>query len=689
MTANLAVPAEVPRYVARKFAHLAVVGNDVKSLHGAIDFLVQQVLLDKGSGGLKSVRQNFEEVFLLKFEKDEIDQSLQRLVATGDVIEKQGFYTLETKKEGLLKKLNADTRVKEREIYNAWISDILHRYPELTEENQSNLIDDLKVYLYRLFLQNGVDCVTYINPGRKTTSNTGAYEELFNLLPTRSKKLADIRRIEFPRFLKDADTERRIYFANLLDGTFVYQIIQIDPESLKIVRKNLKNYVLYLDTNILYSLLGLKDSRQSSAIEKSLALARGLGIKFVVSTRTVEEMRHSIEAQTAALLSSPSVRRSLAEIGADMSEEESLTTAYWRSYAKTGISKEDFIERFRNIADLLSNKQVNIVKETFRPVAKSIRAEKVFLNSTITVKKSDSVAEHDAYHYLLISHLREQAAKTNNAKRYWFLSWDNQLALYAEKKRKEGEVSFMYLPHQLVQILRLYTQRTADYDETFLDLFARPQIKSAQNVVSNDFAEKVLAKVSSFADLPEELAVKIMLDSGFISNLANKSSSEFDKEVEKEIDTRVNRQLQDLAGRIKELEEREAKRKIEQDEVASTAQNTIGGRDRTIRILKTSLFVLALFCLALVNLLMYLFFWDKIPMLCRYALVSVDLALIVLSLRIKWKMESSLSIVASVAGLIGFVFFVVPLLSKSEVKTEPTTDINPTATTTTALEEVD
>ena len=154
MLTDLSIPPYVPRYIARKFANLVVVGDDEKSLHGAIDFLVQQVLLDKGAGGLRTVRKNFEEFFLLKFEREEIAESLKRLVAKGDVTETQGVYALEIKREGSLKKLNGDTKKDERQIYHVWMSELLKRYPELIEKDQQDLIDDLKVYLYRLFLKN-------------------------------------------------------------------------------------------------------------------------------------------------------------------------------------------------------------------------------------------------------------------------------------------------------------------------------------------------------------------------------------------------------------------------------------------------------------------------------------------------------------------------------------------------------
>src|SRR5262245_4897298 len=98
-------PTELPRHIARKFAHLAVVADDEKSLHNAIDFLVQQAILEKGPGNLKVIRANFEEFFLLWFARDEISDSLKRLAVAGLVKETNGIFSLDVNQEGQLKKL--------------------------------------------------------------------------------------------------------------------------------------------------------------------------------------------------------------------------------------------------------------------------------------------------------------------------------------------------------------------------------------------------------------------------------------------------------------------------------------------------------------------------------------------------------------------------------------------------------
>ncbi|MEK7107046.1 MAG: hypothetical protein AAB899_02565 [Patescibacteria group bacterium] len=671
---------EIPRSIARKFAHLIVAGDDEKSLHKSIDYLTQQVLLEKGAGSPRVVRNNFEEYFHIKFGEDEISESLGRLVRQGFAKEGNGAFSLDVKQEGYLKKLNADTRSKERQIYNTWIASISPKYPELTQQDREWLIDDLKVYLYRLFLRNGAECAALLNPARTSNTIAQSSEELLRHLPQRSKEIATIRKIEFPRFLSDAHTERRVYFASLLDGTFIYQIIQTDPDTFKAIKDNFKNYTFYLDTNILFSILGLRDAHQTSTVEKAFEIAKSFGIKFVVSTKTMEEMRFAIQSQADALLRSPTVRRDLAEIGADISEEESLTTAYWRAYAKTGISREDFLERFRHLSDLLNAKNIQVVDDHFIPARKTLKAEKEALKKSIQIKKSENVAEHDAYHRLLISFLRDWAFKKNSPQRYWFLSWDNQLSKYANKVRKSDEVSFLYLPHQLVQMLRLYTQRTTDYDETFLELFTRPQIKSAQNVIPNDFAEKVLTKISSFSDLPEELAVKIMLDSSFISRIANTSDQNISKEIDKEVDTRVAEQLKDLNSRVKRLERQNLESAKEKEQIQTDASASIGRKDKQADRIRTALLIMSLLFLIAVAYIFYDKLWDQLTLIPRLIALVIGLGAMLGVLRLKWNIGVTFAHIGTAIGISG-AFFVVAFLNLPIEEEKPSVDSLPFAIT--------
>ena len=121
-----------------------------------------------------------------------------------------------------------------------------------------------------------------------------------------------------------------------------------------------------------------------------------------------------------------------------------------------------------------------------------------------------------------------------------------------------GDKPVVYMPHQLLQILRLFEQRTEDYDATFVELFARPQIKFAQNVLPNDLANKILSKISGFADLPREIALKIIVDQKFISTVSDTRDGEKQDEIiKKKIELELTTKVNELVGRVTQLREKE------------------------------------------------------------------------------------------------------------------------------------
>lgn len=664
----MATPStQVENHALRKLAHL-LAGEEGGAIENARRFLVEQAFLEgRNEKSLTEITDTVGSLFSISFSKAEISATLASLRQTS-VVEKNGRFSLRPEREGGLKKINSETKFREKAIYEEWVQSISARHPQLTESEREILLSDLRLYINKTFFINGAETGAFIDAevgeGSKVIST-----DLEKLLPSRNRKISEVRRIEFPRFFRDADEKRRNYFAQLLDGTFIYNIIQVDPSTLSIIKQNFKNYVFYLDTNILYSLLNLEDSRKSSSIEKTISMAESYGMKIVVSSKTLQEMKTSIEFKSKLLLKSPNIRKDLAELGADLSEEENFTTAYWRAYAKTGVTKEDFIAKFKHIPELLKAKQITVIDDTYQPKNKVLEAETALLQN-IAPAKTTNIAKHDAYHRLLISWLRDREDGKGGDRKFWFLSWDSQVATYAFTTRKSGEQPFAVLPHQLMQILRLYSSRTQDYDATFIDLFSKPQIKSAQGVLPNDFAEKVTAKISNYFDLPADLAIKIMMDSEFIKKIINEpKASVQDEEIKKKIDEELINKVTDLTKKVLTLEEAKTKESrarndLQADYAATSAE--IVRKNKTIEHLKIGIIILSFVSVAVINIFLFLSYWDTTPISLRIIWIIIDLILLFLILNIKWKINTIFYYITGVAALITTIVWIASLNSRGK-----------------------
>ena len=648
---------ELKHHALRRLAHI-MVGTESNIVDSVLEFLIEQTLLDKGKSSRKELVRGIQDVFLLKFTILEIESILLKLVKAGKLKNFNEKFGLEVSLAEELRKINFETKKFEEKIFNDWILLISNKYHEITEENKKILIHDLQIYLNKIFLKNGAECAVLIYPDDQKIDGfikEFSDKKLEELLPARPAQILEIQKIEFPLFLRETDDNKKKYFASILDGTFAYNIIQIDPKTRQFLSSDFKNYTLYLDTNILYSLFDLENSQHATTIGKAVNAARSFGIKVRVSKQTIEEMKRSIESKGEALLESLPIKREFAEIGANLSEEENFITAYWRAYYKTGISKQDFIQKFSHVAELLKDKLIPIDQNFVNFSSEEMEKEKRTLNASIPSRKPNNVAEHDAYHRLLIKYLRKESDIKQSSERYWFLTLDTQLLIYAEKTREKGEAPFSIFPHQLLQLLRPFTKRTDDYDAAFIELFSRPQIKSAQGILPNNLAEKILAKISSFNDISPELALSIMMNSNFIATIIKENNEVVvEQKITEEVEIQLAIELKQLKKRMEALEEERLKERIKLEGLDETRKDS-ENKEKEINRLKTIIVIICLLLLLIINIELFINYWKITLKIIKGIWIFIDILAILLIAKVKWKVDKIFIWTSVVLGMFQFI----------------------------------
>ncbi|OGG40579.1 hypothetical protein A2118_00890 [Candidatus Kaiserbacteria bacterium GWA2_50_9] len=655
---------ELKHHLLRRLVHV-VVGNEEDVAGSAITFFIEQTLLELGNNkSQREIMQGVRQVFLLNFTAEEIGGALEKLAGISRVLYTAGRYSLEISRADEIRKKNTEARTFEERIFSDWLVVISSKYPNLSDEDKRNLVADLQLYLNKIFLQHGAECVTLIYPEEEKLNQllkNYSTETLDKILPDRSHILREIRRVEFSLFLRQIDNEKKIYFAGMLDGTFVYNLIQVDPLTQKLIRDNYKNYHLYLDTNLLYAVFDLQDQHRTSKIEKAINVAKSFGMKITVSQQTVEEMKKSISLKKSLLLSSPTIKRELAEVGADISEEENFITAYWRAFHKTGISKEDFIEKLTHVSELLAAKNIPVEKgvEFTNDV---IEKEVAILNASLAPQgKTENVARHDAYHRLLIRELRKQAEQQQKLDKYWFLSLDSLLLTYDRNTRDKAEMPFVLLPHQLLQILRPFGQRTQDYDAVFFELFSRPQIKSAQGVLPTNLTQKILAKMSGFNDLPPEIALSIILDQSFRKNVLGVGDDDvaLNTLIETQTDNVLITELRGYKERLEQLELENQKRSRMTEAEAVEEKREGSKQERQITFYKNLACGALLVLWLVLNILAVIYMWGAMPKIVKVIAVAVDVVLLGFILRAREKISRAFQIALGVLAFVASVIQVV------------------------------
>ena len=521
-------------------------------------------------------------LFNLNFEDEEIEGAIKRLMRTGSVMSpSEDFYVLSIDEYSELERLLEDSKEFEQRIIGEWIENISRNYPGLSQDDVNALGEDLTIYLTKIFAKHGAECVALVYAGQdEADSFVGKLEDdIFASLPGRSSRVHKIRIIELPAFFKNASTQRKRYIARLLDSTFVIHMLHMDKDCSALIRKQFKGYRLYLDTNFIYRLLGLKGSTLQKAAQSAIKIAKDLGFALIVSARTIDEWQASIERAVKNLKRVPLLSPSLAQVGADYTTEEDLTTGYWWEYAKTKISIDDFFALYQHIEELLKESDIKI-KDTLCDRIKDgplLTQEISKLNLATDYIKFPKVAEHDAFHRLLILRLRGKSPpKTFIDTKVWFLTCDTLLPKYDRMARKNpDEIPFCILASQWVQTMRPFLPRTQDFDETFVDLFTSPYLRTYGELPSN-IAQTILGRIAKYGQHSSGLAVRVLTDryltkeigqtedaekiTELIDNATARAAEEFREErdgLKKQLDTLKGELEQEKDARLRAEEFRE------------------------------------------------------------------------------------------------------------------------------------
>jgi len=556
--------------------------NTTALLH---EFLIKHAIAELGTEphSLLDIKGSLRRLFNLDFEKEEIEGAIERLKKKKTVISPlQDVYSLDIKVYSELEKSLKDSKDFEQKIIEEWLEEIERKYFGLSKDDLKLLERDLRIYLTKIFLRHGAECVALIYAGKKEAESfvTELKDDIFTFLPPRPSKLHKIRIIELPNFFKNASNERKRYIAQLLDSTFIIHMLHIDKNCSALIQRQFKDYKLYLDTNFIYRLLGLQGPTLQRAAKRAVKIAQELGFVLIVSTRTIQEWDESLKWATERLKKYP-LLPDFTKIGAEYTTEEDFTTAYWREYTKSGISIDDFFAIYQHIEDILKEYNIKIRDTLCDRIKKDLQLQKEIekLDLATGYLKSLKVAEHDAFHRLLILRLRGKIPpKTFIDTKVWFLTCDTSLPVYDRFARKGlGGVPFCILSNQWIQVMRPFLPRTVDFDEIFADLLISPYFKTYGSLPS-DVAQKILARISQFKSHSPELAIKILTDRHLTEQL---SQTEEEEEAIELIDSatakaaegfreerdQLKKQLDDTKAKMeKELEKEKSQREKERKE---------------------------------------------------------------------------------------------------------------------------
>ena len=596
---------------ARRLALFAPTGSQ-EYVIDLYDFLAQHALaaMEPGIWAGVEIHNQLRKLTGIKVEYEELIGSLDRLVRKGTVncsAEKaflsHARFSLPTVVRDQLRKNLAGQSKTEGEVLDNWKNEIHGLFPELSSSDVDLLGRDLREFVYRLASQNSAESVLLYYAGEKKLEEIIRKldtDSLDKLLPGRSDTIKRIRAEVLPGFFRTNDVVRKNFIDGLLQSTFILHMIQLDPACSAIVKSQILGGTIYLDTNLIFRLLGLDSPVMFFASRSLLKLSKDLKYKFVVTPQTCEEFRYALKDYLPALQKAPDLPNELLDMVIEASKEgEDLVLAYYRKMQEVRTNKSNsyinpslYYEYYAEVENLLQDLEIEVSDEHCKEILaqESLLDEETSLLKSIEDNKrltrnpynfrelSPYVAEHDAFHRLLILRLRAGNEGTNFFDvPYWFLTCDSKLPSYDKRRRitEKMKTPFCVLSSQWVQTMRpFYPRITA---ETLVDNLASPLLR-AYNPIPNPVVRDMAGRLQLHKGYNPTVG-KIAMKRQFLMQFAQVGDNDAKKEeiiesIFEQYAAQAEEEKRKAEYRYARLEEEMAQFRASVDEREKTFTNT-------------------------------------------------------------------------------------------------------------------
>lgn len=415
-----------------------------------------------------------------------VDSALKRLLEKKDIEyiqsrEELEYFLSQTKKE----KLSRMTQEYET-VFSAVTSKLImlaeKKYGSLTDAEKKTLIKNFQTLLGIIFSVQGFECANAIvGKTMKIAETMGSVDIsklIVQILEGTKGKLFEIQKEVFMDYLYAPDENLSAYLYSLAQSYYLIEILNLDPECQALTKESIAKKTVYLDTNVIVVLV--RGGKHSKSVEDLIKLSIDLGIKVKFTERTKKEFIEHLERGKKR-----SGKRGRIPLQRYRKIEKILEEGFLKDYLEKqktnpGLTYEGYFARLKEVEALLKHKySIEFDGNSYVEIKQHEDMEKV---KSLVIKhfhpiKSDIVAEHDAYHILLMQELRKRERGDVLGPSSWFITYDRSL-YYVDRDltRKEPDriSSSVYIDRWIQMISPLLSPGISDKNarEVFTNLFA-------------------------------------------------------------------------------------------------------------------------------------------------------------------------------------------------------------------------
>lgn len=543
------------------------------------NYVIQRLILATlwmdGKSGSMSVVALDESIFSC-FELrlgGKLDAAITQLILSGDIIKlSDGSIKLA---ETSVKQLNLEINDAEAIIDKAKIYFINNLTNEkVKQEDKETIWKDFNDIFLRPFIKNiGANIYDLLN-GKSTSIDQSLLDAFLSHYSVEQEScLNDLARI----FLNSRDLDVRSYILRSLNAYFCIEASGLDSSTLESLQKSVvqpQDIILFIDTNFLFSILGLDENPSKAAaiglVDLTKMLNKKLNVQLYVSYQTLQEAR-SVLIKTIYDLNGTRFTPNMAEAAGSFVSGLAKKFFHEVNRLNTALTPKEYFQPYiDNLVVILRQKGVEIYNEetsnlnTRQDVVDDILDQSQYEQHKWGERaKAYKTLEHDIVLWHFIKDKRKVGIDSPLDAKYWIVTIDYRFLGFDDYMKSKSIINLPICIHPttLVQLLQFWIPRTqlledALYSSLWLPFIFRDFDPQSENITIE--IVKTLGRFENIGDLPKDTIVRILVDEVLRQKITNET--DIDKQIELvrealiEQNKKAQAQAEDAINKIKEYE---------------------------------------------------------------------------------------------------------------------------------------
>ncbi|MBK5210445.1 MAG: hypothetical protein JJE44_13230 [Flavobacteriaceae bacterium] len=546
---------------------------------GTLDGIVKFIIYINGDNGIEknNISKEIIKELTLEIHEQEINDSVERLLDNG-LIEKDGKgnfkltldESLKFRQESLKISENSDARFN---LFKNHIEKIAFEENYAIVENEVNdLWEIFRTFIYDCYLTHGKNIIENLTNVESEYDDDVKFLVKKYLKETKNGNLSKILSKYITIYPEIVDSNILQYLTSLANKTESFYSLGLSQEEYKKVYDEIKfDWIVFVDTNFIYSILNLHNHPENQAAKFLLELGSELGIKFKYTTKTYDELNNRkkdfekylekdlLPSQIKALLNSGKLDMFAESYYEKLLEDRDNTPHPCDIilHSQNSMKEKKLVIYNSKFDALLKNEDFLLDQESsynsYLEILDEVRGDKGLKRKG---QKEPLQVQHDIFLREAILHLRSSNVTSMNNAKYFGVTLDKTLIKFDLNELRKKTVGILiptfFKPSILLKkLLRQSPLKTKEnYLRAFISTISTPAIDE------NNFSSKIaIRSVKYFHKMGidnEKLILDCLKDELFLKNFEKR---EFDEsELEEFVESEINKQITIKTQKIEELE---------------------------------------------------------------------------------------------------------------------------------------